>query len=107
MHWFLLAVTILLEVAGTICMKLSEGFTKPLYSTLVYVFYGLCFTLFQYALKKIDVGVAYAIWAGAGTVLIALFGMVWFSEPASASRVIGIGLIVAGVVLLNLGGGVH
>ena len=88
-------------------MKLSEGFTKPLYSTLVYVFYGLCFTIFQYALKKIDVGVAYAIWAGAGTVLIALAGMYWFSEPATASRIIGISLIVAGVVMLNLGGGVH
>ena len=107
MHWFYLVVTIALEVAGTTCMKLSQGFQRPLYATLTYVFYGLCFTLFQFALKKIDVSVAYAIWSGVGTTLIAIVGMTWFSEQVSGLRIGGIALIVAGVVMLNLGGSSH
>ena len=69
MHWVLLTAAIVLEVAGTTNMKLSEGFTRPLPSVLIFVFYGLSFTAFTFALKRLDLSMSYAIWAGAGTAL--------------------------------------
>jgi small multidrug resistance pump len=107
MYWLFLSVAILLEVAGTTCMKLSQGFTKPLPSALIFVFYGLAFTALNFALKAIDVSVAYAIWAGVGTVLIALIGFWYFEESATPLKVASIALIVAGVIGLNLAGGGH
>ena len=107
MHWMYLIVAILLEVAGTTSMKLSEGFTKPLYGVLLFVFYISSFAVLTLALKKIDVSLAYAIWAGAGTALIAVIGMFYFNEPISLSKIIGVLLIVGGVVALNLSGGSH
>ncbi len=103
-HWLVLAAAIALEVAGTTCMKLSEGFTKPVPSALIFVFYAASFTALTYALKKIDVSVAYAIWSGVGTVLIATIGILYFREAATTLKLISILLIVAGVVGLNLGG---
>ncbi len=102
--WIILAAAIALEVAGTTCMKLSEGFTKPVPSALIFVFYAASFTALTYALKKIDVSVAYAIWSGVGTVLIATIGILYFREAATTLKLISILLIVAGVVGLNLGG---
>jgi small multidrug resistance pump len=104
MHWVLLAVAIVLEVAGTTCMKLSEGFTKTLPSVLIFVFYGGTFVCMPYVLKRVDVSVAYAIWSGLGTLLISAIGMLWFREPATAIRIGFIALIVVGVVGLNLSG---
>ena len=68
--WLYLAGAILLEVAGTSCMKLSEGFTKLIPSVLIFIFYGLSFVGLTIALKKIDVSIAYAVWAGIGTILV-------------------------------------
>lgn len=107
MSWLFLLLTILSEVAGTTCLKFSEGFTKVLPSILVVVFYGLSFYLLSLTLKKIDVGVAYAIWSGLGTALIATIGILWFKEPANAFKLISLGLIILGVIGLNLGGGIH
>ena len=84
MHWVLLTAAIVLEVAGTTNMKLSEGFTRPLPSVLIFVFYGLSFTTFTFALKRLDLSMSYAIWAGAGTALIAGIGIVWFKEPINS-----------------------
>ncbi len=105
--WGLLIVAIILEVAGTISMKLSEGFTKIVPSILLVVFYGLSFAALAFTLKKIEVGVAYAVWSGLGTALIATVGILWFKEPLTAIKIISIGLIVIGVVGLNLSGEVH
>ena len=102
-----LIAAIVLEVGGTTCMKLSAGFSKLWPSVLVFVLYGLSLSLLTLALKSIDVSLAYAIWAGLGTALIAVIGVIWFKEPATALKIISLGLIVAGVVGLNLTGGGH
>ena len=102
--WGILSVAILLEVAGTNCMKLSQGFSRLIPSVLIFVFYGLSFVGLTIALKKIDVSVAYAVWSGIGTALIAAIGMFYFKEPLTLVKAISILLIIAGVVGLNLGG---
>ncbi len=103
MHWIYLVLAIILEVVGTTNMKLAQGFTKVLPSILIFVFYGLSFVALTFALKRIDVSIAYAIWSGLGTVLIAAIGILWFKEPNTAIKLISIGLIVLGVVGLNFG----
>ena len=102
MHWALLITAIVLEVAGTTCMKFSDGFTRTLPSVLIFVFYGLSFTAFTFALKKLDLSLSYAIWAGAGTALIAAIGVIWFKEPLTALKVGSIVIIVIGIVGLNM-----
>ena len=104
MTWIYLALAILLEVAGTTCMKLSDGFTKMVPSILLFVFYTLSFGMLTLALKRIDVSIAYAVWSGVGTALIATVGVLWFREPMTALKLISLGLIIIGVVGLNLGG---
>ena len=86
--WIALAGAIALEVSGTISMKLSDGFSRPLPSILIFVFYAASFTMLTLALKKIDVSVAYAIWAGAGTALIVIVGVLYFREPLSVLKVL-------------------
>ena len=105
--WLALAGAIALEVSGTVSMKLSEGFTKLVPSVLIFVFYVASFAVLTLALKKIDVGVAYAVWAGAGTALIAIIGVLYFKEPFSVLKGFSILLIIAGVIGLNLGGVKH
>jgi small multidrug resistance pump len=83
MHWLYLTLAILSEVAGTTCMKLSAGFTRSTPSTLMWLFYGVCFYFLTLTLKKVDVSVAYAIWSGVGTALIATVGVLYFREPMS------------------------
>ena len=107
MSWIYLTLAIIFEVAGTTCMKLSEGFTRIFPSIAMFVLYGLSFVMMPLVLKKIDVSVAYAIWAGMGTALIALIGILWFKETATVLKVVSIILIIIGVVGLNLSGGVH
>jgi len=105
--WLYLALAILLEVTGTTCMKLSEGFTRLVPSILLFVFYSLSFGMLTLALKRIDVGVAYAVWSGMGTALIATIGVLWFKEPITALKLISLALLIGGVVGLNLSGGAH
>jgi len=105
--WIILSVAILFEVAGTNCMKLSQGFSRIIPSILIFVFYGLSFVGLTIALKKIDVSIAYAVWAGIGTALIAGIGMFYFKEPLTLVKVLSILLIIIGVVGLNLGGVKH
>jgi small multidrug resistance pump len=103
-HWLFLTGAILLEVAGTISMKLSEGFTKFVPSVLLFVFYAASFSALAFALRRIDVSIAYAIWSGVGTALIAAIGILYFREAATTLRLISIGLIIVGAVGLNLSG---
>lgn len=104
MAWLYLALAIVSEVAGTTSMKLSEGFTRPAPTLGIILFYGLSIYLLTLSLKTIDVSVSYAIWAGAGTALIALIGVLVFREPLTALKMVSLALIVSGVVGLNLGG---
>lgn len=106
-HWFFLAAAIAFEVMGTTSMKLSQGFTKLIPSIAVGVCFIISFSLFTIALKKIDMGLAYAIWAGAGTALVAAIGIFYFKEPATTLKMVSIALIIAGVVGLNLSGAKH
>ena len=103
----MLALAIGLEVCGTTCMKLSDGFSKPIYTGLVALFYLLCFWALSVALRTLPVGVVYAIWSGVGTVLVAIVGLVVFREPMSALKAASIGLIVAGVAGLQYSLGGH
>lgn len=100
--WIYLIGAILLEVAGTTSMKLSDGFTRLTPSILLFIFYLCSFVLLTFALKKIEVSVAYAIWSGLGTAIIAFIGYAYFKEPMSALKILSITLIIAGVVGLNL-----
>lgn len=101
-YYYLLLLAIVFEVFGTTCMKLSEGFSKLVPSILIFVFYAISFTVFTFALKKLDVGIAYAIWAGLGTALITIIGIFWFREPVNALKMASLALVVVGVIGLNL-----
>lgn len=105
MSWIYLTCAILFEVAGTTAMKFAAGFTNTLPSVLVFLCYGVAFSLLMLALKTIELSVAYAIWSGAGTALIAAIGITLLGESAGALKLASIGLIIAGVVGLNLSGG--
>jgi small multidrug resistance pump len=105
--WLLLLGAIVLEVAGTTSMKLSNGFTKPVPSLLIFVFYAISFMLLTFTLKHINVSIAYAVWAGMGTALVAAIGIVYFAEPMSGFKLICVGLIILGVVGLNLSSTMH
>lgn len=86
-------------------MKLSQGFTKPLPSAGVAVFYIICFAFLTLALREIEMILAYATWAGAGLALVALVGIFVFREGITALKVVSMVLIILGVIGLNLGNG--
>jgi small multidrug resistance pump len=106
-YWFYLSCAILLEVAGTTSMKLSHGFTKIMPSIVIFVFYAASFVALTLALKKIDVSSAYAIWSGVGTAFIAIIGIAYFREPVTTVKLASIGLIIIGVIGLNLSSTQH
>jgi small multidrug resistance pump len=99
--WVVLAAAIVLEVAGTTCMRLAEGFTRLVPSVLIFVFYALSFALNTLIIRTLGLSVVYAVWSGVGTVLTALIGFLYFKEPATALRLVSIGLIVIGVMGLH------
>ena len=73
----------------------------------MFVLYGLSFGFLALALKKIDLSIAYAVWAGMGTALIATVGILWFKEPVSALKIVSLGLLIIGVIGLHISGGMH
>ncbi|MBL8332535.1 MAG: multidrug efflux SMR transporter [Rubrivivax sp.] len=99
--WGVLSVAILLEVAGTTCMRLSEGFTRLTPSVLIFVFYAGSFALNTMVVRVLGLSVVYAVWSGVGTVLTALIGFLYFKEPATTMKLVCIGLIVIGVMGLH------
>ena len=105
MYWLYLAIAIVLEVSGTISMKMSDGFTKLIPSILMGVFYLSSLSFLTLALKQIEVSTAYAIWSGLGIVLITIIGYFYFAESLNFTKVIAITLIIVGVIMLNLAGG--
>jgi small multidrug resistance pump len=101
-QWMYLAIAIAAEVVGTSFLRASEGFTKLVPSLMVVAGYGLAFFFLSLTLEKIPVGVAYAVWSGAGVTLIAAIGWLFLGQKLDAAAIVGMGLIVAGVVVLNL-----
>ncbi|WP_254174861.1 DMT family transporter [Planktothrix pseudagardhii] len=98
-----LILGIVFEVMGTTCMKLSQGFTRIWPSIGIFIFYGLSFTCLTIVLKKIEVSLAYSVWSGLGTALIAMIGIVFFRESITSIKFISIALIIIGVIGLNSG----
>jgi len=101
-NWLFLAIAIVSETIATSALKASEGFSKVLPSTVVVVGYGIAFYLLSLTLRTIPVGVAYAVWSGAGIVLIALAGWLVYGQKLDLPALVGMGLIVAGVIVMNV-----
>ncbi len=97
-----LSFAIVAEVIATSALKASDGFTRPWPTTIVVLGYGAAFYFLSLVLKTVPVGVAYAIWGGAGIVLIALIGWLVLKQPLDLPAILGIGLIVAGVAVIQL-----
>jgi multidrug transporter EmrE-like cation transporter len=98
----MLGLAIVAEVIGTSALKASEGFTRPWPSLLVVAGYAVAFYCLSLVLENIPVGVAYAIWSGLGIVLITIAAFVMYGQRIDLAGLIGMGLIVAGVLVLNL-----
>ena len=101
-HWWFLGVAIVAEVAATSALKASEGFTRLWPSVVVLLGYGTAFYCLSLTLRSIPVGVAYAIWSGLGVVLVALLSWWLFGQKLDLAALLGMGLIVAGVLVMNL-----
>lgn len=102
MHYFYLALAILSEVVGTSALQASQQFTRPLPSAIVFLGYGSAFYFLALTLKVMPLGLVYALWAGLGIVLITSVGWVVFGQKLDAAALAGIGLIVAGVVVIHV-----
>lgn len=100
--FIILFFAILSEVIATSSLKLSNGFTKPIPSVVVVIGYSASFYLLSLALKVMPVGVAYAIWSGVGLILTVIAGMIIWRETLDWARVVGIVLILAGIVFINV-----
>ena len=100
--WLLLTIAIIAEVVGTSALKASAGFTRLAPSAVVVLGYAVAFYCLSLVLKTIPVGVAYAIWSGLGIVLITGVAWVVYDQEIDLAAAVGMGLIVAGVVVLNV-----
>ncbi|MFP5383452.1 MAG: DMT family transporter [Gammaproteobacteria bacterium] len=102
MHWWYLLAAIGFEISGTTCMKLSAGFTKPLPSVGIFVFYTASIVCLTLAVRVIDISVAYAIWSAVGVAVIATIGVFVFGEQMTATRLFFLTTIIVGVVGLQI-----
>lgn len=102
MPWLYMAGAIFFEIIATSALKSAEGFTRPVPTALVLIGYGVAFYCLSIALKTIPVGIAYAVWSGVGIVAISLIGLFWYRQTIDAAGLVGMGLIVAGVLVINL-----
>ena len=102
MAYLYLSIAIVSEVIATTALKSSESFSRLVPSLIVIVGYSIAFYTLALSLKSIEVGVAYAIWAGVGIVLIAILGVVVHHESIDLAGVIGMTLIISGVLVLNV-----
>lgn len=104
MAYLFLIGAIAAEVIGTSLLKATNGFTRLWPTVALVIAYVTAFACLSQAVKEVPVGVAYAIWSGLGTVAIVAIGAAFLGEPITSTKLIGIGLVVGGVVILNLGG---
>jgi len=99
--WILLVLAIGLELSGTILMRVSDGFTRLWPSILMFVCYGASFTLLNFAVKYMPLGVAYAIWSGVGITLIGIVGHYFLGERLKAMSIVWMGFILIGIIGLK------
>ena len=103
MTYVYLAVAIAAEVIATSTLKASDGFTRLGPSLVTVIGYTIAFYFLSLCLRTdVPVGIAYAIWSGVGVVLLALVGLLWFGQALDTPAIIGLGLIITGVVLINV-----
>jgi small multidrug resistance pump len=102
MTYIYLAIAIVAEVAATSSLKASEEFTRLIPSVIVIVGYGVAFYFLTLSLRAIPVGITYAIWSGLGIVLVTLVGMFLYKQVPDTPALIGMGLIIAGVVVIHV-----
>ena len=100
----ILSFAIVSEVAATVALRYADGFTRPGPVAIVVLGYGISFWLLALVLREMSIGATYAVWSAAGTALIAVVGVLAFGEPATALKVASLGLIILGVVGLNMAG---
>jgi len=99
--WVYLLLAIITEVAGITSMKLSAGFTNLKASLFIFIFYGISFVFLAYSLRRLEMGLAYAIWSGLGTLLIFLIGVFFFNESFTLLKTISLFFIIVGVIGLK------
>lgn len=102
MSWIYLMIAIVLEVIGTISMKLSNGFSDMKFTVLTFASYMVCYVFMAWALKTIEVGVAYAIWGAVGIVFVSIIGIMFLGEQMNAVKLVFTALIIVGVIGLKL-----
>ena len=98
-----LLIAVGLEILSTTALKASEGFARPAFAVAAFTGYALCFSCLSLALREIPVGIAYAIWCGLGIVGVNALGIWLFGERLTTTHLLGIGLVLAGVLILQLG----
>ena len=101
-NWLFLAIAIVSETIATSALKASDGFSRLWPSVAVVAGYGIAFYFLSLTLRSIPVGVAYAVWSGVGIMLISLVGWIVYGQKLDAAAIAGMGLIVAGVVVMNV-----
>jgi small multidrug resistance pump len=101
MQWFYLSIAILAEVIATSSLKAAEGFTRLVPSLIVVFGYGTAFYFLSLTLRTMQVGTAYAIWSGVGTVLISLVAWLLYSQKLDAPSILGMALIISGVIIIK------
>ena len=101
-HWVALAIAIVAEVIATSTMKSTNEFTRFWPSVVVVLGYGIGFYCMAISLRVLPVGIMYAIWAGMGIVLVSIVGWVVYKQALDIAAIIGIGLIIAGVIMINV-----
>lgn len=100
--WFILGLAIVTEVIATSSLKLSDGFTRLWPSVVVVVGYGISFYCLALTMKTLPIGIIYAAWSGLGIVLVTLVGWFFFKQHLDIPALIGMALIIAGVVIMNV-----
>lgn len=100
--WLYLLVAVVAEVIGTSALKASDGLSKLWPTLLMMTAYGIAFFCLSITIRIIPVGIAYAVWSGIGIVLITIIGWLYFGQRLDTSAILGICLIIAGVIVLNL-----
>jgi small multidrug resistance pump len=100
--YFILLLAVAAEVVATTALKASENFTRPIPSLLVVAGYGVAFFCLSLTLRTLPLGVAYAVWSGAGTALVAAVGWLFYKQQLDLPAIVGIALIIAGCLILNL-----
>jgi len=100
--WALLGLAVCLEIAGVICLRFSEGFTLLLPTVAAILSFTLALFLVSKVMKKLPVSIAYPVWAGGGTAGVALLGIIVLNESADLMKALGIVIIMAGVILINI-----